>query len=75
MCVFTDYKEAFPAPVPLDEASEPARKFIMVSNVKMPKDECFFVLKGDILRYSSGFLIPSIKRHHSIPIMHHLPFI
>ncbi|XP_051760805.1 protein mono-ADP-ribosyltransferase PARP4 isoform X9 [Ctenopharyngodon idella] len=25
----TDYKEAFPAPVPLDEASEPARKFIM----------------------------------------------
>uniref|UniRef100_A0A8C2CT03 Poly [ADP-ribose] polymerase n=1 Tax=Cyprinus carpio TaxID=7962 RepID=A0A8C2CT03_CYPCA len=25
----TDYKEAFPAPVPLDEASEAARKFIM----------------------------------------------
>uniref|UniRef100_A0A673GBL8 Poly [ADP-ribose] polymerase n=1 Tax=Sinocyclocheilus rhinocerous TaxID=307959 RepID=A0A673GBL8_9TELE len=25
----TDYKEAFPAPVPLDEASESARKFIM----------------------------------------------
>ncbi|XDV30676.1 hypothetical protein PO909_033536 [Leuciscus waleckii] len=25
----TDYKEAFPAPVPLDEATEPARKFIM----------------------------------------------
>lgn len=25
----TDYKEAFPAPVPLDEASEPARQFIM----------------------------------------------
>ncbi|XP_067266788.1 protein mono-ADP-ribosyltransferase PARP4-like isoform X3 [Chanodichthys erythropterus] len=25
----TDYKEAFPAPVPLDEASEPARNFIM----------------------------------------------
>ncbi|XDV30671.1 hypothetical protein PO909_033533 [Leuciscus waleckii] len=25
----TDYKEAFPAPVPLDEAIEPARKFIM----------------------------------------------
>ncbi|KAG1961359.1 protein mono-ADP-ribosyltransferase PARP4 [Pimephales promelas] len=25
----TDYKEAFPAPMPLDEASEPARKFIM----------------------------------------------
>ncbi|KAK7168903.1 hypothetical protein R3I93_005027 [Phoxinus phoxinus] len=25
----TDYKEAFPAPVPLDEAFEPARKFVM----------------------------------------------
>ncbi|XP_058617206.1 protein mono-ADP-ribosyltransferase PARP4-like isoform X2 [Onychostoma macrolepis] len=25
----TDYKEAFPAPVPIDEASEAARKFIM----------------------------------------------
>ncbi|KAK7168904.1 hypothetical protein R3I93_005027 [Phoxinus phoxinus] len=25
----TDYKEAFPAPVPLDEAFEPAREFIM----------------------------------------------
>ncbi|KAK7153948.1 hypothetical protein R3I94_007341 [Phoxinus phoxinus] len=25
----TDYKEAFPAPVPLDEAIEPAREFIM----------------------------------------------
>uniref|UniRef100_A0A672SNB9 Poly [ADP-ribose] polymerase n=1 Tax=Sinocyclocheilus grahami TaxID=75366 RepID=A0A672SNB9_SINGR len=29
----TDYREAFPAPVGLDEASEAARKFIMVSNV------------------------------------------
>ncbi len=33
VCIFTDYKEAFPAPVPLDEASEAARKFIMVSKV------------------------------------------
>ncbi|XP_051565947.1 protein mono-ADP-ribosyltransferase PARP4-like isoform X9 [Myxocyprinus asiaticus] len=28
----TDYKEAFPAPVPLDEASESARQFIMFSS-------------------------------------------
>ncbi len=33
LCVFTDYKEAFPAPVHLYEASEEARRFIMVSNV------------------------------------------
>ncbi len=33
VCVFTDYMEAFPAPVPLDQGSEAARKCIMVSNI------------------------------------------
>lgn len=71
-CVFTDFKEAFPAPEPLDEASERARQFIMVNNVKkkMPKDDCFCALKGGILR-KHIFLLLLLLLHLNFSVVAH----